>query len=305
MSRILTIEKITEDINIALPGYVVLSKEHMGNKVKILVKCTNNHEYYGSVYHLRTGHGCRKCADLKNANQYKTPFEQIKNMFVLKGWVLLDNNYINNNTPMNCLCPKGHKTSKRMSDFSRGVGCGICANNISLSVEELSNRLKKDGPDYELIERVKDRIYFTCNKGHKGSMLLSNFTNSHRCSKCYVKQNEEQCRSIMQTLFGVDFQKARLDCLKNPQTGKNLELDCYNKDLQIALEYNGEQHYILVNYWGGLNLLKKTQLRDELKNKLCKENGIKLITVPYTVVDKKQFILERIKEFGISHLIKE
>lgn len=43
--------------------------------------------------------------------------------------------------------------------------------------------------------------------------------------------------------FGVKFNPARPDWLKNPHTGRNMELDCYNEKLGIAVEYNGRQHY--------------------------------------------------------------
>jgi hypothetical protein len=39
--------------------------------------------------------------------------------------------------------------------------------------------------------------------------------------------------------------------------------------------------------------------RDKMKDTLCRENGVKLIVVPYTVKldDIKQYILDKIKKF--------
>jgi hypothetical protein len=100
-------------------------------------------------------------------------------------------------------------------------------------------------------------------------------------------QGEKMCRQAAEKVFGVAFTKVRPDWLKNPETGRNLELDCYNDELKIAIEYNGEQHYKFPNgFMRGQDGLKKfyEQLRrDDYKVKMCDANGVYLITVPYTI----------------------
>jgi len=73
----------------------------------------------------------------------------------------------------------------------------------------------------------------------------------------------------------------RPNFLKNPKTGRNLELDMYDPVTKIAIEYNGATHYEHVPFFN--NDLQNQQEKDELKKKLCSDNGIILITVPYTV----------------------
>ena len=41
-------------------------------------------------------------------------------------------------------------------------------------------------------------------------------------------KGEIECRRYLETIFQVPFPKARPDFLKNPVTGNNLELDCFN-----------------------------------------------------------------------------
>ena len=43
--------------------------------------------------------------------------------------------------------------------------------------------------------------------------------------------HENECKKIIETLTGKKFYKVRPDFLRNPKTGHNLELDCYNKEL--------------------------------------------------------------------------
>jgi hypothetical protein len=95
-------------------------------------------------------------------------------------------------------------------------------------------------------------------------------------------KGETLCRDIAQRLFNKPFTKVRPDFLKNNVTGSNLELDIYNEELKIAIEYNGQQHYKYVpffhkNYEHFLN----QKYRDEIKRMLCRQNGIHLIEISY------------------------
>jgi hypothetical protein len=67
-----------------------------------------------------------------------------------------------------------------------------------------------------------------------------------------------------------------------------LELDCFNSDLKLAVEYNGIQHYKFTPYFHKNNEhFLNQKYRDFMKRALCKETGINLIEVPYTVKNDK------------------
>jgi hypothetical protein len=89
----------------------------------------------------------------------------------------------------------------------------------------------------------------------------------------------------MEDRFGEPFPKARPSCLRNPVTGENLELDIYNETLGLAVEYNGKQHYHFNSHFhrGSNDRFQNQQYRDLIKKQLCEENGIFLITVPYSL----------------------
>jgi hypothetical protein len=70
----------------------------------------------------------------------------------------------------------------------------------------------------------------------------------------------------------------------NEVSGHQLELDCYNDELKIAVEYNGKQHYEFIPYFhSNKEAFQNMKYRDYMKQKLCSENGVKLIIVPYSV----------------------
>lgn len=103
-------------------------------------------------------------------------------------------------------------------------------------------------------------------------------------NNCKLSKGETLCKKAIEDIYKKPFYCVRPDFLKNPETGRNLELDLYNDELKIAVEYNGAQHYLFPNrlhsdYEEFLGQIR----RDKLKVDLCDENGIYLITVPYNV----------------------
>jgi len=102
-------------------------------------------------------------------------------------------------------------------------------------------------------------------------------------------KGEVECRRVLEQMFRKPFHKARPDFLRNPVTSdqrsdNNLELDCYNPELRLAVEYNGIQHYKYVPYFHkSRDAFQNQKYRDHMKRDLCEKNGITLIEVPYTV----------------------
>ncbi len=113
----------------------------------------------------------------------------------------------------------------------------------------------------------------------------------------WESRGERQCRLVMELLHGHAFPKVRPQFLRNPETGRLLELDCFCEPLSLAVEYNGIQHYVWPNYTNQSHeKFIKQQRRDQLKVDLCDLNGIYLISVPYNVP------IEQIEDYIIFFL---
>lgn len=129
----------------------------------------------------------------------------------------------------------------------------------------------------------------------------NNFSTNNSGNQGGTSIGEEECRRIMEELTGKSFQKHRPDFLKNPVTGQCLELDLYNADLKLAVEYNGKQHYEYNEYMhqGSRDKFRNQQYRDYIKTQLCRENGVYLITVPYNVKrhDIKNYLMKEVRKY--------
>lgn len=96
---------------------------------------------------------------------------------------------------------------------------------------------------------------------------------------------ELRTRAYLQKRFQRKFDKKRPDFMANQVTGSryNLEFDCFNPELRLAVEYNGAQHYKYIPFFHkNKEAFYNQKYRDELKRIKCKDLGITLIEVPYT-----------------------
>ena len=49
----------------------------------------------------------------------------------------------------------------------------------------------------------------------------------------------------------------------------------------VCIEYQGEQHYRPIEYFGGEESFYLQQKHDQIKRNYCKHNNIKLLEIPY------------------------
>ncbi len=66
-----------------------------------------------------------------------------------------------------------------------------------------------------------------------------------------------------------------------PKWLHGLELDIFLPEHNLAFEYQGIQHFVPVEHWGGEKQLKKQQEHDKKKKELCDKKGVTLICINY------------------------
>ena len=114
-----------------------------------------------------------------------------------------------------------------------------------------------------------------------------------------TSKGELRCKQYLENYFsekGYKFPKSRPDFMVNRVTGDkyNLELDCYNDELKLAVEYNGEQHYKYIPFFHkNKEAFYNQKYRDEIKRIRCRDLGIILIEVPYTELNNIDNYLKR------------
>lgn len=122
------------------------------------------------------------------------------------------------------------------------------------------------------------------------------------------KKHENRCREILENIFYPHlFPSVRPNFLKNPKTGRNLEIDCYNDLLRVGLEYQGVQHRKYTEwYHRSIDDFEKQVKRDLFKKKRLEKENIFMIYVPDTInyKDLEKYIRKKLKEMPPTNQIK-
>lgn len=118
--------------------------------------------------------------------------------------------------------------------------------------------------------------------------------------KC-LKKHEAECRRILEKIYNKPFPSIRPNILRNPETGRNLELDCFNYDLMLGIEMNGCQHTKYTPFFHKTydNFLSQIR-RDRTKKELCEKYNIDLINVPHTIKfnDLESYLVKELKKIN-------
>ncbi len=138
------------------------------------------------------------------------------------------------------------------------------------------------------LKETKQAVHSTKKSPHKKKKRLN--------------KHEEECRRILESIFkGKKFPNIRPDWLINEITGNSLEIDCFNEELKLGLEYDGIQHSEQDDHFHkNKQQYEYQKLKDRMKDKMCKEKGIDLIRVPHFIKFEKleDYIREKLKKIG-------
>ena len=228
----------------------------------------------------------------------KHTYEEVYNIFLDKGYTLLTTEYINSKQQLEYICPNGHKHHVRLANFITGYGCPYCYGNAKHNYEEVKEYIEKEGFILLSVEYInnKSSLDVQCPKGHIFHPTLDNFQHGTRCPYCAKKYKGEE--NIANYLSSWDINYARQYKFEKCKNNRVLPFDFYLLDYNTCIEYNGEQHYNLVDFAGkgkewAENKLKNTQNVDNIKSQYCKDNTIKLIIIPYFEFDNIEKILKK------------
>lgn len=77
-------------------------------------------------------------------------------------------------------------------------------------------------------------------------------------------------------------------------SGGQMSYDIFISRLNVAIEYQGKQHFEPVNFFGGKSSFEKLKIRDKEKAALSSKNGIKLVYINYWEDITPELIIERV-----------
>lgn len=259
--------------------------KYINSQTKILHRCiVHDYKWYAYPNLLIRGAGCPKCGGNYNMT-HEEYVEQVKyaniNIEVL-------GNFKNVKTKIEHKCLIHDVVWNAYPEsILRGAGCIRCgADKLSKirsdTHDDYVEKLIQANSNVSVIEEYKGstiKILHKCKKCNNIWMARpANILQGNGCPKCATSKGElEIQRWLEEHNIMFESQKKFNDC----KDARPLPFDFYLCDNNICIEYDGEQHYKSVEYFGGEEAFALRQRHDKIKTEYCERNGIKLIRIAY------------------------
>ncbi len=133
------------------------------------------------------------------------------------------------------------------------------------------------------------KIWWKCNKEHEWEASIFHRIYGTNCPICRIFKGEKAIKEYLENKNINFIPQKRLDY-------KRLSFDFFLPDYNVAVEFDGIQHFEPVDFFGGQEQFEKQTLRDLCKNYYCFERGLKLLRIHHLDVDEIEPLLEYIIE---------
>ncbi len=280
-------------------GGQCLSSFYKNNLTKLRWRCKQGHEWEavpGSI----TGSGGRKgswCPICAGKLPEDAALEQLKELAVSRGGVLVSTHYSDARTSLTWKCAKGHEWRAVPDAVKHGTWCPVYGGSHPLNLEMMKNHARKYRGECLSGQYInsKTHLRWRCCEGHEWEAKSDHVLKGHWCPICAGGVSERTCRALLERMTGVPFPKQRPKWLRN-ERGKQMELDGYATSLEVAFEYHGEQHYQHIAFFHKKSAgFEQRQRDDEGKRRLCEQHEIVLFEIPYSIPhDQLQVHLARL-----------
>jgi hypothetical protein len=206
------------------------------------------------------------------------------------GLHLQNNNYVSN--PQNIQCYKTYEREmlRYNKKYNKKVQNAAKTFSVTPYIHKIVNKL---------FEPQKTNNWKVYNNDGLDYMREHVYVKTSKISK--ISKGEQICKDILEQLFDKEFVSIRPDWLKNPETGRNLEIDCYNEELKLAVEVSGKQHYQHVKHFHKTQeAFYKQMERDTYKRRKILERGLTFIEIPNTVKHNHiyPFLIKLLRQYG-------
>lgn len=289
------ITKQVEDLGLIFIDFILYD----GKDSKFYVQCSHKHDAYETTLSIlkkkRKALGCPSCKKINKSivNINKVGFEKVSQYFKTLGYTLLTNEseYIGIDCELKIVCPNGHNINVSYDRFKkRKIKCKCC--HEEEKVRKAILRAKELG--YEIEEFKYDRkmtnLNIVCEKGHNWHPTYESFVYcKNKCLYCQYSKGEEEIKRILNKNNIKFIQQFSFDdCIYK----RKLKFDFYLPEYKCCIEFDGVQHFEEIEYFGGLESYEDLKIKDNIKNKYCKDNDIKLVRISYQEINNIEKILE-------------
>jgi Zn finger protein HypA/HybF involved in hydrogenase expression len=272
--------------------------EWKNTNTKIEIICPEHGSFFQNPANHKRGVGCPKCKNKGLTNsEWIERFNKVHN----NKYDYSKINYVKYNTKIEIICPEHGSFFQRPDSHLYGSGCPKCGKTTLLKNNVLIdfNNIHNNKYDYSEVNYINSstKVQIICPEHGSFYQEPHNHKKGSGCPRCKSSKGENYIRNyLLENSFSVLEQYSFRD-----SSIKNLRFDFYLEDYNLAIEYDGIQHFEAIEHFGGEEALASCKERDEIKNMYCFNNNINLLRIPYWEFDNiEKLIQEKIEYIYIK-----
>ncbi len=252
--------------------------------------CPIHGEFLQSPYNHLNGCGCQKCAVLtrkQNIPKSVEKFIEQSRSIHGKRYDYTKVIYKSAREKVKIVCKKHGIFLQKPNGHLSGDGCIKCGNKTKTKedFEAESHLIHNKNYEYDdvIYKKLDIKVKIKCKSHGIFEQTPGAHLKGQGCPKCKKSKGERQIESVLKNLnVPYETPKTFPTCI-NPKTGFHLYYDFFIPTHNSLIEYDGYQHF-QPYYRDKFNLdsLHYRQLRDNVKTKWAKSNGVKLLRIKYT-----------------------
>lgn len=260
--------------------YTYEKSVYINSDTKICVACPIHGDFWITPSNLYAGHGCPKCAGVAKLDTA----EFIKRAIAIHGskYDYSKVKYVNTEEKVCIICPEHGEfwQTPHMHISYRKRGCPICGSSAKQTTEgfiENAKRVHGDKYDYSQVKYIgnKKKVCIICPEHGEFWQKPNSHLRGCGCAACSSSHLEQ---IVLNVLINEHVKFVREQTF--PWLGMK-KFDFFLPDYNVAIECQGEQHFIPIDFAGNgcdwsAEQLHKTQERDNLKIEASKANNITL-----------------------------
>jgi len=160
----------------------------------------------------------------------------------------------------------------------RGKGCPKCTGKTTDKFIKEAKHIHGNKYDYSKVNYTgsQNKVKIVCKKHGIFEQTPKNHLSGSNCPKCKGSSGEIYILNFLDNNNIKNIIQYRFkECINKLP----LPFDFYLNNYNTCIEFQGEQHFRPIDFYGGIKKFKQFKKNDRIKEKYCKENKITLIII--------------------------
>ena len=157
-----------------------------------------------------------------------------------------------------------------------------------------SNIIHNNKYNYDKVIYINSntKIIITCPIHEDFNQVPNSHLSGNGCPNCHESKGEIKINRFLDRNNIVYERQKKFDDCKNIFC---LPFDFYIPSIRTCIEFDGQQHYKPLDFFGGEEAYEKLKINDKIKEEYCEDNYINLIRIKYDVIDIDNFLYNNLK----------